>query len=118
MRTRTLLLAALCLTAFVARADGDWLLVDDPLAAAVRPADGATVEQTPPDFSWPDVAKHARYKVELIYPGGRRRSLAAPQNYINWDEVLPPGRYKWTVTASEPRGERTSRPREFTVGPD
>jgi hypothetical protein len=118
MRTRTLLLAALCLTAFVARADGDWLLVDDPLAAAVRPADGATVEQTPPDFSWPDVGKHARYKVELTYPGGKRRSLPAPQNFINWDEVLPPGRYKWTVTASEPRGERTSRPREFTVGPD
>lgn len=101
-----------------AHADGDFLLVDDPLAAAIRPADGATVQQTPPDFSWPDVSKTARYKVEIVYPGGKKRSLPAPQNYINWDEVLPPGRYRWTVTASDSRGERTSQPRAFTVLPE
>ncbi|HEX6267623.1 MAG TPA: heparinase II/III family protein [Burkholderiales bacterium] len=113
-----LLLAALCLLPLAAHADGDWLLVDDPLAAEIRPADGATVEQTPPDFSWPDVDPRARYTVTLTYPGGKVRSLPAPQNYINWDEVLPPGRYKWTVTAAGPASERTSQPRAFTVAPD
>jgi hypothetical protein len=118
MRIRTLFLAALCLLPLAARADGDWLVVDDPLAAAIRPADGAAVEQTPPDFSWPDVSRTAKYTVEILYPGGKRRTLPAPQNYINWDEVLPPGRYQWIVTASDARGERTSRPREFTVRAD
>ena len=112
------MLAALCLLPLLARADGDWLVVDHPLAASIRPADGATVEQTPPDFSWPEVSKSARYTVRLVYPGGKARSLRAPQNYLNWDEVLPPGRYRWTVTAADPQGERTSQPRQFTVGAD
>jgi hypothetical protein len=116
MRTRTIFLVLLCLLPSIADADGDWLVVDHPLAATIRPADGATVEQTPPDFSWPDVSKTARYTVELVYPDGRKRALRAPQNYLNWDEVLPPGRYKWRVTAAEARGERASQAREFIVG--
>lgn len=116
MPIRTLLLAGLGLLCLVARADGDWLVVDDPFAAALRPADGATVQQTPPDFSWPDVSRTAKYAVNLTYANGRTRSLEAPQNYLNWDEVLPPGRYTWTVTLNEARGSRTSRPRSFTVG--
>ena len=87
--------------------------VSDPLAAPVRPADGAAVQQTPPDFSWPDVARDAQYSVTLTYPGGRTRTLKAPQNYINWDEVLPPGSYSWSVTLD---GSQASRPRRFTVG--
>jgi hypothetical protein len=117
MTLRKLLLAALCLLPAAAHADGDFLVVDDPLAAAIRPADGATVEQTPPDFSWPDVDKRASYTLNLTYPGGKVRSLRAPQNYINWDEVLAPGRYRWTVTSSSAGRERTSQPRAFTVGP-
>ena len=99
-----------------AAARADWLEVDDPLAAAIRPADGATVEQTPPDFSWPDVSKTASYSVTLRYPDGRSRTLRAPQNYINWDEVLPPGRYRWTVSAAEAGGRRVSEARSFVVG--
>jgi hypothetical protein len=96
----------------------DYLEVDDPLAAAIRPADGATVEQTPPDFSWPDVSKVARYSVTLRYPDGRSRTLAAPQNYLNWDEVLRPGRYRWTVTAIEGSWKRIGDERSFVVGPE
>lgn len=121
MRTRIIVVAALCLLSFAARAggaDGDWLVVDDPLAATIRPADGATVEQTPPDFSWPDVSKTAKYTLHLTYPNGKARSRAAPQNYANWDEVLAPGRYRWTVSATDAHGTRTSRPREFTVSPE
>lgn len=93
----------------------DWMAVHDPLAPAVQPADCATVEQTPPDFRWPDIARDARYTVHLGYPGGRTRSLPAPQNWINWDEVLAPGTYEWRVTVEDSRGTRTSEPRRFIV---
>lgn len=118
MRVSKRFLVLLCLVPLAAYADGDWLVVDDPLAAAIRPADGATVEQTPPDFSWPDVDKRARYAVNLTYPGGKVRSLPAPQNYLNWDEVLAPGRYRWSVTMSGAGPERTSQTRAFTVSRD
>jgi hypothetical protein len=96
-------------------ARADWMEVDDPLAAQIRPRDGAAVEQTPPDFSWPEVGKDARYSVTLTYPDGRKRTLAAPQNYLNWDEALAPGTYSWTVTLN---GSRASNARKFRVGRD
>ena len=94
----------------------DWMVLDDPLAASVRPGDCASVEQTPPDFGWPDIGKDTRYTLNLTYPDGRTKSLPAPQNWANWTEVLAPGTYRWTVTASDARGTRTSRPRSFIVG--
>ncbi|HEV7478194.1 MAG TPA: DUF4962 domain-containing protein, partial [Burkholderiales bacterium] len=93
----------------------DWMAVSDPHAAQVRPADCAAVEQTPPDFSWPDIARDARYEVTLIYPGGRKKTLAAPQNYLNWNEVLPAGEYSWQVKAVSTRGTQESRVRKFLV---
>jgi hypothetical protein len=92
-------------------APDDWMAVKDPLAAQVRPRDCAAVEQTPPDFSWPDISRDARYEVTLTYPDGRKKTVAAPQNYLNWPEVLPAGRYSWKVKA----GERESRARKFMV---
>jgi hypothetical protein len=92
-------------------APGDWMAVRDPLAAQVRPRDCAAVEQTPPDFSWPDISRDARYEVTLTYPDGRQKTLAAPQNYLNWPEVLPAGRYSWKVRT----GARESRARSFLV---
>jgi hypothetical protein len=112
---RTLLViacTAACAAALSAQA-ADWMQVSDPLAAPVRPRDGAAVQQTPPDFSWPDVGRDAQYAVTLTYPDGRSRTLKAPQNYINWDEVLPPGSYSWTVSVN---GTQASRPRRFSVG--
>lgn len=92
-------------------APDDWMAVKDPLAAQVRPRDCAAVEQTPPDFSWPDISRDARYEVTLTYPDGRKKTVAAPQNYLNWPEVLPAGRYAWKVKT----GERESRARKFLV---
>lgn len=91
------------------------MVVSDPLAAAVRPADCLTVQQTPPDFSWPDISKDAKYTVDLIYPGGQAKSAPAPQNWLNWSEVLPPGTYTWTVTVADANGTRKSHPRRFIV---
>ena len=103
------------LLALPACARADWMQVNDPLAADIRPRDGATVEQTPPDFSWPDISKEARYTLQLTYPDGSTKSAAAPQNWMNWTEVLAPGTYSWTVTATGPGGARASSPRRFTV---
>src|SRR5437868_1339087 len=108
MRFSAVLPAAL-LISFGARAD--WMQSAPPLAAAVRPADGITVQQTPPDFSWPEASKTARYTLNLTYPDGKTRSLPAPQNYANWNEILPPGKYRWTVSADG----TTSDARTFVV---
>jgi hypothetical protein len=110
IRALTPVLLLLCATA-----QADILEATDPLAAAIRPADGMTVQQTPPDFSWPEVSKTAKYTVQLTYPDGKSKSLAAPQNYLNWNEVLPAGTYSWTVTAVDASGSRRSNPRKFTV---
>src|SRR3954469_478689 len=96
---------------FCVEAQADWMQSAAPLAAAVRPADGMTVQQTPPDFSWPEASKTARYTVNLTYPDGKTRSLEAPQNYANWNEILPAGKYRWTVTADG----TTSDARTFVV---
>jgi len=85
-----------------------------PLAASIRPADGMTVQQTPPDFSWPEASKTAHYTLNLTYPDGKTRSLAAPQNYANWNEVLPPGKYRWTVSSDGKKSDA----RSFTVDAD
>src|ERR1044071_501663 len=116
MRLRKLLRAAgLLPLVFAFAAHADLLQTNDPNPPPIPPADGTTVQQTPPDFSWPDISKQARYSVNLTYPDGKTRSLAAPQNYLNWNEVLPAGTYRWTVTATDGGAERTSERREFTV---
>jgi len=84
----------------------------------VRPADCAAVEQTPPDFSWPDHDADARYTVTLTYPDGTSRSRAAPQNWINWDEALPAGDYAWRVRLESGALVQDSRARRFTVRAD
>jgi hypothetical protein len=84
-------------------------------SAQVRPADCATVGQTPPDFSWPDLSADARYEVTLRYPDGRSRTLEAPQNWINWDEVLSSGAYTWQVRVISASGSQMSRARRFSI---
>src|SRR5437660_1622723 len=74
----------------VPSATADWMVSSDPLAAPIRPAECASVEQNPPDFGWPDSSADGAYQVILTYPDGHARTLAAAQNWINWDEVLPP----------------------------
>jgi hypothetical protein len=84
-------------------------------SARVRPADCATVEQTPPDLSWPDLSSDAQYQVTLTYPDGRTRSNTVAHNWINWDEVLPAGSYTWRVLATNANGIQQGRSRRFTV---
>lgn len=89
----------------------DWMTAANPLAQAIRPRDCATVEQSPPDFRWPEASSSASYSLTLIYPDGHARTLPATQNWRNWDETLPAGTYSWRVTYSG----GTSLQRKFTV---
>jgi hypothetical protein len=93
----------------------DWMDADDPLAARVRPGDCTTVEQSPPDFGWPQLHNLARYEMTLTYPDGRKRSIPTENNWLNWPEALPPGTYSWSVKMTIPPGTQASRARKFTV---
>src|SRR5258706_10747477 len=84
-------------------------------SAKVWPADCASVEQSPPDFSWPDLSSDSQYQVTVTYADGRTKTLTAPQNWINWDEVLPAGSYTWQVLVTNAMGTQQSRVRRFTV---
>jgi hypothetical protein len=94
----------------------DWM-ASTSSSAPIRPADCATVTQTPPDFSWPDLSSDAEYVVTLTYPDGHTRSNAVAQNWINWDEVLTTGSYTWQVQATSASGTQLSGSRRFTVDP-
>ena len=51
-------------------ATADWMVTSDQLAAPIRPAECASVEQSPPDFGWPDSSPDGVYQVTLTYPDG------------------------------------------------
>ena len=95
----------------------DWMTSVPPAvsSAQVRPADCAIVQQTPPDFSWPDLSADAQYLVALTYPDGHVRSYTVARNWINWDEVLPAGNYTWQIQVTNASGMQLSRSRRFTV---
>src|SRR5689334_14881845 len=96
----------------------DWMASSDQLAAQIRPLECASVEQTPPDFGWPELSADAQYFVTITYPDGHQRTRTASQNWINWDEVLPAGTYSWSVQANTSQGMQASRARKFVVGPN
>ena len=109
----------------------DWMvetLAAGTSSAPIRPAECATVGQTPPDFSWPDHGPGARYEFSLTFPSGTTRRRPTARNWIAWDEALPPGVYQWRVrvltgTAADGGNGRgatgqgvQSRVRRFEVG--
>ena len=57
----------------------DWMDADDPLAARVRPGDCATVEQSPPDFGWPQLHDLARYEMTLHLSRTGARAACRPR---------------------------------------
>src|SRR6266853_3087602 len=89
----------------------DLLAPAHPGAPMIRPRECSTVEQTPPDFSWPYIGT-GPYTVSLTFPDGHSEQVIAIYNWLNWNTALPAGNYTWTVT----RAGLTSQPRQFTVG--
>lgn len=100
-----------------APSDGDWIssIPLEQSSAPIRPQDGARVQQTPPDFSWPDSGPGTHYRVTLTYPDGSEHHQDAPHNWLNWSEVLPAGTFAWRVEATDTRGTHTSGSRHFAV---
>ena len=100
-------------------AQEDLLARSDPLLAPVRPSDCVTVEQTPPDFTWPpqgNLGDKFTYTLTLTFPDGHHEQRVTTHNWVAWDRALPPGAYTWTVD-SMPNKER-GQPRRFTIAPD
>ncbi len=100
------------------QATSDWLVGKDLLAAPIQPADCMTVEQTPPDFGWPDQGPNAKYRFTLLFPDGQSRTRELARNWMAWPEPLAPGKYGWRVEVfrnAQSAGE-AGRIRHFTVG--
>ncbi len=97
----------------------DWVAGGDPLAMPVRPENGATVLQTPPDFSWPYQGR-GYYQFRLLPPDGEPVERLLSTNYVLWPKELPPGSYAWQVRHWPSGGDAGawSAPRRFTVPAD
>lgn len=78
----------------------DFAVGSDPLLAAVRPADCATLLGNPPEFTWARQDGSAAYTVALTFPDGHTETRSTPQNWLAWDRPVPAGDYSWRVTAS------------------
>ena len=94
----------------------DILVRSDASLAPVRPADCATVTQTPPEFTWPPQSGQHTYTLTLTFPDGKSQSRKTTRNWLLWDEALPPGRYTWRVKVDS--AGYTSDPRGFTIAAD
>jgi hypothetical protein len=88
----------------------DLLVTTDPHDAMIRPRECSTVEQNPPDFSWPYFGS-GPYTLNLTFPDRHTESRIATNNWLNWNGTLPAGNYTWTVTGA---GQISQR-RKFTV---
>lgn len=95
----------------------DWLHSKKLLTAPVQPADCAIIEQTPPQFGWPDQAPGARYRLTLFFPDGQSRSRETSRNWLAWPEPLASGQYAWRVTLirNAASAEEAGSVRRFTV---
>jgi len=78
----------------------DFAVGSDPLLAAVRPADCATLLGNPPEFTWARPDGGASYTVALTFPDGHTEMRSTPQNWLAWDRPVPAGDYSWRVTTS------------------
>ncbi len=94
----------------------DFLVRSDSLLAPVRPADCATITQTPPEFTWPPQDRSSTYTVTLRFADGRVEKRSSTRNFVIWPRALAPGDYSWTVKAM-PLDEE-SEPRTFTIARD
>ena len=100
----TALLVAAALAAAKARAacgaQHDFLVRADPLLAAVRPADCATLLGGPPEFTWPLQAGRHTYTVALRFPDGHTETRTTRRNWLAWGRAVPAGEYTWRVSMS------------------
>ena len=112
----SVLLVAAAFAAHKAQACGtqqDFLVRADPLLAAVRPADCATLLDEPAEFTWPPQSGGTTYAVALRFPDGHTETRDTRSNWLAWGP-LPAGDYSWRVSARG-AGQRRSDARIFRV---
>ncbi len=97
-------------------AQKDYLVRSDPMLAPIRPADCSTITQSPPEFTWPPQDGNGTYTVTVRYSDGRTQVRTTRNNWLAWDEALPPGTYRWQVKTSIDND--VSKPRSFTIAPN
>ena len=115
MKKNTLaLLLLLCATI----AQADILVRSDPTLAPVRPADRATVTQSPPEFTWPPQSGKNTYELAVTFPDGRVETRKTDRNWVLWDKPMPAGKYSWTVKVVAGASNEKSQPRAFVIAKD
>jgi len=96
----------------------DFLVRSDTTLAPVHPADCATVEQTPPEFTWPPQnGRNLAYTLSLKFPDGHVETRATPKNWLLWDAALPAGTYSWTLKVTGSERDKSDE-RRFTIARD
>lgn len=95
----------------------DWLSPAPALTMPVAPAHCMTVDQTPPQFSWPDQGE-TRYELELRDSTGRVSRHAAERNWLLPEAPLPAGRYHWRVKPVNAPGKGYGEWRQFSIAAD
>ncbi len=93
----------------------DWLSAAPAPSFPLHPADGAVVQQSPPGFTWPDLAPDGRYLFRLTGPDGAVEERQIAGNVLLLDHVLPAGRYDWQLRIDGDTARGWSDRRRFQV---
>ena len=102
-----------------AAAPVDWMSSSGLPVLPVRPAQCASVSQSPPDFNWPHRRLGDRYRLVVRSMAGVEQAVSTTANWHMWDKPFAPGTYFWWVIATDSAGKDwRSASRGFTVPPD
>lgn len=94
--------------------NADWLSSTSALTMPVSPPDCASVDQSPPQFSWPDQGD-VHYRVEIRDAHSKVVSHATDRNWLLLDAPLLTGTYQWRVLMPDRLDRAASEWRQFTV---
>lgn len=95
----------------------DWLSTAPALTMPAMPAHCESVDQSPPQFSWPDQGE-TRYQLELRDAQNRITQHVADRNWLLLDTPLPQGTYRWRVKPLNKPSKGFGEWRQFSIAPD
>jgi len=95
----------------------DWLSSEPALTMPVMPAHCESVDQTPPQFAWPDQGE-TRYQLELRDAQNRITRHVADRNWLLLEAPLPQGKYHWRVKPLNVPGKGFGEWRQFGIAQD
>lgn len=95
----------------------DWLSSAPAKSMPVMPVHCESVDQTPPQFAWPDQGE-TRYQLELRDAQNRLTRYVADRNWLLLDAPLPEGTYQWRVKPLDIPGMGFGEWRQFGIAQD